>query len=87
MYLFYSASKRAFMHILTGTRWALPGSGGPGTPAPAGGWAAVQLAFFSLIFFQCCFAFLVLSVMSFRGFNSSGSGPPAGDMGPEERAG
>nr|DAY26520.1 MAG TPA: hypothetical protein [Caudoviricetes sp.] len=27
-------------------RWALPGSDRPGTPAPAGGWDAVLLAFF-----------------------------------------
>ena len=40
---------------------------------------------FSLIFFNA--VFLVLSAVLFRGANSSGSGPPAGDIGPEERAG
>ena len=45
------------MYIYPGGRWALPGSDRPGTPAPAGGWAAVQLAFFSLIFFSMLFCF------------------------------
>ena len=71
-----------------------PGRGGPcldkmvkGPRPRLEGGPLCSFLFFVDLFFQCCFAFLVLSVMSFRGANSSGSGPPAGDIGPEEMAG